>query len=111
MVRRSAERQGQSHAGQSRQEQDELRGILGGEQTREPSVRGVVDGETSLHASDVAAFNTKSFERCAELAPLGPVLGIVDYRERASCKRQSCIERFRFGARAAPGSDDELELR
>ena len=91
MVRRAAERQRQPPCREPRQEHVEQAGIFGGEQAREPGVRGVVDGETGLHAGQPLVAGDEGLQREAELIGLRPVLRVVDRDE--SCRARTAARR------------------
>ena len=78
MVRGAAERQRQSPCREPRQEDVEQTGIFGGEQPREPGVRGVVDGETGLNAGQLLVAGDESFQGEAKLVGVWPILRVVD---------------------------------
>ena len=76
MVRRSAERKRQPPAGQRRQKHVEQSGVFGSEQSREPAVVGVVDGQAGLNASEPPVASGERLDREAELVRFRPILRV-----------------------------------
>ena len=60
----------------------ELARIIGREHAGEPIIRGVVDGEARLHASEPIAALAKRIDRAAKLIGFRLVLGVIDDRVR-----------------------------
>src|SRR5580704_2420731 len=89
----------------------ELAGIIRREHAREPVVRGIVDGEACLQASETIAGAAEYIDRPAELIGFRYVFGVIDDRVGAAREWQRHVERLRFGARTGRRRDNNFERR
>ena len=102
---------GSRHAARPGQEHVEQAGIFRGEYARQPAICGVVDGEPGLDAGEPLVVRDEGLQRQAKLVGLRLILGVEHRDECAADERQRGVERFRLGARAAIGGNQDLEGR
>ncbi len=111
MIGRPAQRQRHLEVGKTLQEYVELSGILRREHARQQAVGGVVDAEAGLRADDIRTVGAENVERCAQLAGLGPILGVEHRNEGAARKSQRVVERLWLCPWSGIGRDDDLNIR
>ncbi len=93
------------------QKQVELCRIFGGEETREPAVVGIVDGQCALHAGEAVVIGHEHIDGAPELIGLRSIFGVIDNGEGAAREQQCGVERLGLGARTLLRGEDDLEGR
>ena len=111
VIRRSAERERQSKAGEAGQHGVEMPGIFGGEHPRQPAVGLVVDAQAGLHAADPRSTPRESLERGTQLIRRRTILGIEHGDDTAAREQQRVVQRLGFGPRPDRGCDQHAEMR